>query len=701
MSWLMALLFICTLVIILYIALGAKKHMNKESSITLHNTQLNDKYSWLRDPAWPKVTNEEILQYLKEQNIKTDEFFLINSTLKEQIFKEFQSRIELEDVSPYIKKDNFLYYNRISVDQNYRVYCRKQANNASATEEILLDHNDLAKGHEFSALGAMAVSPSQKLLAYSVDFKGDEHYTIKILNLDTKTHLDDEIPNAIGQIVWHETIPGFFYSQLDDKWRHNKIFFHKLGTAPSEDILIYHEKDELFNVSVNKSGSKSYIFIMVSGHNSSECHYINMEDTQFKVHLLAPRKDEIFYQIDHNGDYFYILTNDVGDNYRVARTLTTKAAGEFWQDYIALDDKKFIDSFNLTQNYFIINYKNEGLVISDIIEISSNKVKSLNYKDDVYESYCYSTNFKEDDIRYDYSSLAQPLTIYQFNFDTENSITLKKQFMPKEFDETQYKVERIWVESENVKVPVSILYKEKLFKNDGSNPLFLYGYGSYGISIPMGFNKFIISLLDRGFVYAIAHIRGGGEMGHSWHKQAKFLNKKRTFDDFIAVSEDLILNNYSSQGNIVIAGGSAGGMLIGNVINQKPELYKAAILQVPFVDVLNTMLDETLPLTPGEFKEWGNPKEKEYFEYMLSYSPYENIKAQNYPNIFITTGLSDPRVGYWEGAKFYAKLQELRLDRNVLLLQTNMGAGHGGASGRYDYLKEKADSYVFAIKSFD
>ena len=666
----------------------------KNSHMTQNN--LVDKYSWMRDSNWPNVEDKNILEYLKNQNTLTENYFEKNEKLKAEIFEEIKSRIKLEDQSTYVKKDDYLYYSRIAADQNYRVYCRKKISD-NENEEILLDHNELAKGKKFAQLGSLAVSPDHKLYAYSIDFDGSEHYTIKIFDIKTKTYFKDEISNVIGGIIWHENLNGFFYNKLNDKWRHDKVFFHKLGTDPLEDQLVYHEKDELFNTSVMKSSSKEYIFIKVSGHNSSEYHYIDMKDQSLSPKLITLRHDEIFYDVEHNGQYFYIRTNDLGDNFRLARTLASNPSKNNWEDYIKLDPIKYLDSIDITANYLILNYKYEGLVKPEILDLNTNLVKYLKFNDPAYEACCYSTNFLENDIRYEYSSLAMPDTTYQYDWTNEKSTILKIHDVPSGFNPELYKVERLWVNTDGVKVPLSIFYKKDLFKDDGSNPLLLYGYGSYGISIPARFSRSIISLVDRGFVYAIAHIRGGSELGHDWYKQAKFKTKQRTFNDFIAATEFLVENKYSSPTKITIMGGSAGGLLIGNVMNARPELFNAAIMHVPFVDVLNTMLDESLPLTPGEFKEWGNPKEQEYFDYILIYSPYENIKAQNYPNIYITAGLTDPRVGYWEASKFYAKLKELKTDDNLLLLKTNMDSGHQGASGRFDYLKEVAEDYVFIL----
>ncbi|CAN0583650.1 unnamed protein product, partial [Ectocarpus sp. 12 AP-2014] len=496
---------------------------------------------------------------------------------------------------------------------------------------------------EFTALGAFSVSPDHKLLAYSVDFTGGEKYSIKIYNLETKEFLNDEIDNAIGNIVWHEDQTGFFYSPTTENWRRDKVMFHKLGTSNNDDKLIYHEKNPLYLISASKTSSKEYILLNISGHDSNEVYYIEMDDKTFTPKLLAKRKDRFLVSIDHGGGYFYKSTNDGAKNFHILRTESKDySIDKAWDIYIEEEKLNYLSDFDITKDYLLLNYKINGLSELIVKKLSDNKEKSIKFPDEAYTASLYSTNYEENDIRVNYSSLAKPSTVYEYNYDNEKLETLKVQEIPSGFDPKEYKVERLYIKTDGVRVPVSLFYKKSLFKKDGSNPLYLYGYGSYGISIPPAFRNSAVSLANRGFVYAIAHIRGGDDLGHDWYEAAKFLTKKRTFNDFLACAEFLAEEKYTSKGNIVIAGGSAGGMLIGNAINQKPELFKAAIAHVPFVDVLNTMLDEDLPLTPGEFKEWGNPKDKEYFEYILSYSPYENVKAQHYPHLFVTAGLSDP-----------------------------------------------------------
>ena len=666
-----------------------------------HGIKLEDEYSWLRADGWPdNIQDKKVLSYLEEENAYYKNYITPLENKKTEFFEELKGRIKLEDTSTYTKRDNYYYYSRMEADKNYPIYCRKEGS-VQSKEEILLDVNKLAEGKEFTALGAFSVSPDHKLLAYSVDFTGGEKYSIKVYNLETKKFLNDEIDNTIGNVVWHEDQTGFFYSPTTENWRREKVMFHTLGTNNSNDKLIYHEKNPLYLISASKTSSKEYILLNISGHDSNEIYYIEMDDKTFTPKLLAKRKDRVLVSIDHGGEYFYKSTNDGAKNFHILRAESKDySINNVWDIYIEEEKLKYLSDFDITKDYLLLNYRINGLSELIVKKLGDDKEKSIKFPDEAYTASLYSTNYEENDIRVNYSSLAKPSTVYEYSYDNDKLETIKVQEIPSGFNPEEYKVERLYIKTDDVKVPVSLFYKKSLFKKDGSNPLYLYGYGSYGISIPPAFRNSAVSLANRGFVYAIAHIRGGDDLGHDWYEAAKFLTKKRTFNDFLACAEFLAEEKYTSKGNIVIAGGSAGGMLIGNAINQKPELFKAAIAHVPFVDVLNTMLDENLPLTPGEFKEWGNPKDKEYFEYILSYSPYENVKAQHYPHLFVTAGLSDPRVGYWEAAKWVARLRDKKLGNNKLYLKTNMDFGHMGASGRFDYLKEAAEDLVFITDIF-
>jgi len=654
-----------------------------------------DDYAWMRDPKWPKsVDDEKILSYLKAENEYTKSFFDKRQELKNSIFEELKGRVELKDQSAYVKRDNYYYYTRIEEDQDYHIFCRRNGS-MEATEEVLLDVNKLAEGNNFVSIDGFSMSPNHKLLAYSVDFLGNEKYVIKILDLEQGKYLPDEIPNTSGSIVWHNTEPLFFYTPVNEDMRRDKVMMHKLGSNGT-DTLIFHEKNPLYFVGIGQSNDKKYMFISANGHDDDECFYIDLNHDNFKPTLLLSRKDKVHYAPEHHNGYFYIMTNDSGDNFRLGRMSVGNTA---LAEYIPMQHDKYLVSFDVTNNYLILNYKVNGLS-NVVVRDFANNEKTISFPEAAFTASGSSTNFDEDDIRITYSSLGRPDTTYVYDFLTDKLAVLKQKVIPSGFNPDEYNVERIWANNNGTLVPISLFYKKSLFKKDGSNPLYLYGYGAYGHAIDPIFRNTAVSLANRGFVFAIAHIRGGDELGYKWYEVAKFLNKKHTFDDFIACTEHLIKEKYTKANNIVLCGGSAGGMLIGAVINMRPELYKAAIAHVPFVDVLNTMLDETLPLTPAEFKEWGNPKNPEYFAYIKSYSPYDNITKQSYPHIFTTTGISDPRVGYWEAAKWVAKLRDSKLDDNLLLLKTNMDSGHQGASGRFNYLKEVAEDYVFIFDIF-
>lgn len=670
-------------------------------SFTLHNQQVTDEYSWLRDSNWPNVQEKQIIEYLQAENSYAAQFFTPLHTEKDKIFEELKGRIKLLDQSVPIKRDDYYYYTRTEEDKGYPIHCRKKYS-MSAQEEIILDVNLIAQNNKFTTVRNVSISPDHTLMAYSVDFTGDEKFTIKVYNLQTKEYLADEIKNVGGNIIWHEKLTGFFYMPLNEHFRQDKLMFHILGDRVENDKLIFAIHDPLYQLHAHKSSSKQYVFINVSGHSTNEMHVIKMEDEHLQTQLIRPLKEGIFYDINHNGNNFYIRTNEGAKNFRVVLVDINNFQNNGWDnDYIPEDPARYLTSCNITQNYLILNYRDLGLALSKIKHLKDGTEKVIHFPDAAFSAMATSTNFAEDDIRVIYSSPARPNTTYSYDFNNDKLSILKIQEIPSGFNSDEYIVERIFADNEGVKIPISLWYKKSLFKKNGSNPLYLYGYGSYGMGIPAAFSNSPISLVNRGFVYAIAHIRGGDDLGHDWYEAAKFLNKKHSFNDFIAAAEVLINQKYTSKGNIAIGGGSAGGLLMGAVMNLRPELFKAVIAHVPFVDVLNTMLDESLPLTPGEFKEWGNPKELEYFNYIKSYSPYDNITAQNYPSLFITAGLSDPRVGYWEPAKWAARLRAMKTDTNILLLKTNMDTGHQGASDRFDCLREAADDIVFILKIFN
>lgn len=657
----------------------------------------HDQYSWLRDAEWPEVKDLKVLDFLKARNEECNHFFEPLSDVQNQIFEELKGRIKEDDKTVPIKIDDYYYYSYINKGSQYWVHAREHDNK----EQILLDENLEAQSSNFFRVINHEVSSNHKYLAYCEDRKGDERYTIKVKDLITNQLLSDAIENTFGEVVWHENNEGFFYIPANEYWRPEKVMYHKLDTPVEEDRLIYHEKDSTFRVSIARTSSKQYFCIETAASNSNETYCIDMMGQDFNLKLLSTRRDDHLYYVTHHKDDFYILTNDRGKNFRLVKTPVDAEQNE-WQEIIPTSQDIYLTGVVAYKDNIVLSKKKLGLPEADIINLRNNQVHPVSFKDPAYTARVIFTTYDSPALRYVYSSLNCPNTIYEIDFQSFETKTLKVQEIPSGYNPEDYVVERIWAPSSNeVNVPISVVYNKQNFKKDGSNPLYLYGYGSYGIAIPPSFRSWVISLMDRGFVFAIAHIRGGDDLGFEWYESAKFLTKKKTFEDFIACAEHLIDRNYTAKNNIVISGGSAGGLLLGYCINARPDLYRAAVMHVPFVDVLNTMLDDSLPLTPFEFKEWGNPKQPEYYEYIKSYSPYDNIKEQNYPHIFITSGLSDPRVTYWEPAKFWAKLSEFRKNNNFLLLKTDMDSGHAGKLGRFDQLKEVAEECTFILKAFD
>ena len=667
---------------------------------TIHNQEVVDNYHWLRDYNWPKVDKQEVLDYLNSENIYAENFFASKQKLSDTIYKELIGRIKLADVSVPMRDQNYYYYTITKEESDYSIQARKDVH---GKEEILLDKNQEAKGHKYFRVGTMSLSPDENLLAYSTDIKGDEHYNVKIKNLATDTFLSDHLSDILGDIIWNETGEGFYYIKLDDKWRPNRLYYHRLGTNQEQDILLYKEEDHIFRIGIGKTTDRKFIILGISSSTSSEVRYMHADDLSHKIHTYIPRRPDHLCSIDHIHNHFYIETNDKGKNFRLVRTNNYESFHtEDGEELVPHRDDVYLTSYYLYDNHLVIQTKELGLPQITLQDYNMQNKDVIKFPDPTYSAGVSYSCHDDDGMFVGYSSMVSPSTIFKYDFASKKLNTVKVQEVPSGYDKSQYHSERVMVPSREsgIKIPVSIAYKKSLFKKDGSNPLFMYGYGSYGHAVSPTFNTNSLSLLDRGFIYAIAHIRGGDDLGFDWYESAKFLNKRRTFNDFIDTGRYLAQEKYTSVGNIAISGGSAGGMLVGVAVNEAPELFKSAIADVPFVDVLNTMLDDTLPLTPGEYEEWGNPQEKEYFDYMKSYSPYDNVTAQNYPNLYVLGGLNDPRVTYWEPAKWTAKLRELKQDSNVLIFETNMDTGHGGKSGRFEAYKELAKKYVFMLSVF-
>ncbi len=660
-----------------------------------HETQvqgvtLKDDYFWMRERS-----NPEVLDYLKSENAYLDSVLKPTEPLQKKLYDEMLSRIKETDLSVPVKRGNYFYYSRTQKGLQYPFYMRKQGS-LEAAEELLLDLNVLAGSSEYFSLGAFGVSPDHRLLAYSTDYTGDETYTLHVKDLKTGELLTDVIPNTASGLAWAEDNKTFFYTTLDEMKRPYKLFRHTLGTSPSDDALVYHEKDETFLLSIDKTRDRQFLVLHLSSKTSSEVHVLEAAHPAQPFRLVHAREKNMEYALEHYEGKFYVLTNDAAENFRLMEAPAEAPGKKNWKEVIAHRPEVRLEGLSVCRDHLIVYERALGLIRIWVRHLPSGEAHHVAFSEPVYTVWeGHNPEFETSTLRFGYSSLVTPDSVYDYDLRNRSRELKKQQEVLGGYDASCYASERVLIPShDGVKVPVSLVYRKDLRKG-GPQPLLLYGYGSYGISIDPTFSSNRLSLLNRGFIFAIAHIRGGGDLGRPWYLDGKFLKKKNTFKDFIACAEYLIEKGYSDSRKLIISGGSAGGLLIGAVVNEKPELFHGAILHVPFVDVMNTMLDPTLPLTVPEYEEWGNPAEKAYFDLMLSYSPYDNIKPQTYPHMLVTGGLNDPRVQYWEPAKWTAKLRELKTGDNLLLLKMHMGAGHAGASGRYDYLKEIALDYAF------
>lgn len=672
----------------------------------LHETKtpygdvLQDYYHWMKDKNWPKeVSDKKILDHLKAENTYTDTYFKNEQENKAKLFEEMKSRIKLADTSAPIKKGNFYYYTRTEEDKSYPIYCRKEGS-MNAEEEILLDVNRLAKGRNYTRIGSFAVSEDNKLAAFSVDFDGSEKFEVRIFDLQTKEYLPDIIQNTGNTIIFHKEKGGFFYAPRNKDHRITSVKYHELGTESKLDKLIFHEKDAKFAVGIDKTSSGEFLTIHSTTASENEIRLLPLAGDDVDQILVQPRKDGIIYSAEHNGNYIYKLTNEFGSNMSISRSHLKEIQDNIWRTYIPVDDEKYLESFDVTEDHMVLNYKYEGLPLIKILHIKEAIARIVKFPDEAYTAKAYTTNYKEDDLRINYSSLNRAGIIYTYDFDHGKLEILKEKEVLGNYNPDDYEVRRIWANNGDVRVPISLIYKRDMFKEDGSNPLLLYGYGSYGISIAPSFYTQFVSLIDRGFVFAIAHVRGGDTLGYSWYEDGKLLNKKNTIEDFVASAKHLAAENYTSEGNISIYGGSAGGMLVGAAMNMEPSLFKAVVASSPSVETLNKMLDKDLMSTPYHYSELGNPNEKEYFDYIKSYSPYDNIKKTEYPSIYAKVGISDPRVPYYSGAKWVAKLRAHQKGSNPIFLRVDMGSGHFGASDRFEWLKEFAEQFVFILDSY-
>ncbi|HXG53119.1 MAG TPA: S9 family peptidase [candidate division Zixibacteria bacterium] len=657
-----------------------------------HGRKRIDPYYWLRERE-----NPEVLAYLRAENERAERETAHLRALEDALFEEIKARFKPADQSVPYRKCGYFYYTRFEEGKEYPILARKRGS-LDAAEEIMLDGNELARGHEFFSIGGWAVSSGSDVLAYATDTVGRRVYTIHFKNLTTGETLDEAIPEATESLAWANDNRTLFYAKQDPvTLRSCRIFRHALGSDPSRDVLVFEETDETFSTYVFKTKSNRFIMIVSSQTLSQECRYLEADDPESEPRLLLARQRDHEYYVEHFEDRFLIRTNRGAKNFRLVAAPVEHPAEENWVEIVPHREDVLLSDFEVFARHLAVEERRRGLVHIRVIPWSGGAGHEL-----VFDEPSYRAGFGDNPeldtalLRIEYTSMKTPVSIYDHDMDTGERRLLKREEVLGGFDPDDYVAERLYAQADGVEVPISIVYRRGVEKN-GRNPLLLYGYGAYGLSTDAAFSSPRLSLIDRGFVYAIAHVRGGQELGRSWYEDGKLLKKKNTFTDFIACAEHLIREGYTCPDLLFAMGRSAGGLLMGAIANMRPDLFKGIVAEVPFVDVVTTMLDPSVPLTTGEYDEWGDPNDEKYFDYMLSYSPYDNVEAKDYPHMLITAGLHDSQVQYWEPAKWVAKLRELKTDRNRLLFKTNMEAGHGGASGRFRRYRETAFCYAFLL----
>ncbi|MDR6302180.1 S9 family peptidase [Mesonia maritima] len=663
--------------------------------LTIHGDTRIDNYFWLNDRENPKV-----IEYLKEENDYNEKMTAHTKQFQHKLFEEMKARIKEDDTSVPYKLNGYWYYVRFETGKNYPIYARKKES-LEAEEQILFDCNKMAEGHSYFKLTGISISPNNKLASFGIDTVSRRKYTIQVKNLETGEILPTKIETTTGSSTWANDNKTLFYTRKDEKTlRSDKIYQHILGEDPSKDMLVYHEKDETFNAYVYKSKSRKYIIIGSSSTMSDEYRILDADHPREEFKLFQKRERGVEYGIAHYKHHFYVLTNkDGATNFKLMKTPVENTTSNNWEEVIPHQKDVLIEDVDIFEHYLVLTERFQGLNRIRIMRWDEQEDYYLPFDNETYTAYTGNNpDFETDILRYGYNSLTTPASVIDFNMKTKESEVRKEQTVEDPtFQKENYISERIWATAEDgTKIPISLVYKKGLEKS-GNNPVLQYAYGSYGHTTDPSFSTSRLSLLNRGFIFAISHVRGGEYLGRNWYEDGKLLQKKNTFTDFIDCSKFLIQEKYTSAKHLYAFGGSAGGMLMGGILNMAPQLYNGVIAAVPFVDVVTTMLDDSIPLTTGEYDEWGNPNNREYYEYMKSYSPYDNVIAQDYPNILVTTGFHDSQVQYWEPAKWVAKLRELKTDKNILLFHTNMEAGHGGASGRFEALKEVAEDYAFFL----
>ena len=663
----------------------------KKPKVTeINGDKLVDNYFWLREK-----TNSAVIAHLEAENAYAAALMKPTEGLQERLYSEILSHIKQTDVTVPYRWGDYFYYTRTVEGQQYSIFCRK-LKSLDAAEQILLDLNEMAKGQKFMSVGSFAPSDDGTLLAYSTDNTGYRQYTLHVKNLKTGEMLAENI-ERVDNIAWATDNKTIFYVTEDAVTkRSDKFFRHVLGTDKSD--LIYEEKDELFDIGVSRSRDKAVILLGAFSKTSTDFRFIPANDPNAAWKIIVSRQADHEYDVDHRGDLFYIRTNKGAKNFRVMTAPVADPAEKNWKEFVAHRPAVKVEDINLFADYAVLSEWENGLEQIEIVDFKQNQRHRIVFPEPVYSTgLSNNREFNTATLRYNYQSLTTPSSVFDYDMNSRKASLLKQTEVPGGFDKNNYKAERVFATaSDGTKIPMSVVYR-KTVKLDGSAPALLYGYGSYGISIPPTFSASRLALLDRGVVFVIGHIRGGGELGEPWRDAGRMMRKINTFTDFIACAEHLVNNKYTAKDRLVIQGGSAGGLLVGAVANMRPDLFKAVVAQVPFVDVLNTMLDASLPLTTSEYIEWGNPNEKAAYDYMKKYSPYDNIHKADYPAMLVKVSLNDSQVPYWEGSKFVAKLRDFKTDKNPLILKVNMGAGHGGASGRYDAIHETAFDYAFML----
>ena len=657
----------------------------------VHGEKRQDEYFWLRKKEDPQVR-----AYLEAENVYTDLFMKPTEPLQEALYSEMLGRIKETDLTVPYRKGDFFYYSRTEKGKQYPILCRRRGS-PDAPEEIYLDQNELAKGEKFFAIGDSEVSDDGNLLAYTTDVTGFREYTLFVKDLRTGKTGAERIPK-VSSIAWAADNRTIFYVTDDSAKRPYRLYRHVLAADSSADPLLYEEKDEKFSLEVSRSRSKAFVFVNSSSLTTSEIRFVAANEPASELRVIEARRPDREYDVDHRGDLFYIRVNDRGRNFRLVTAPVSDPRSANWKEFVPHRDDVMLEAHDLFQDHLVLYERVEGLRRFRIVELANGASHSIDFPEPVYAAFSGDNHeFVTRTFRFRYQSLVTPESVFDYDMSSRERKLRKQTEVLGGYDPDRYGSERLRARaSDGTVIPISIVYRKGV-KRDGRNPLLLSGYGSYGVSNNPTFSSNRASLLDRGVVCAIAHVRGGGEMGKKWHDQGRMFSKKNTFTDFIAVAEHLVAEKWTSPDRLAIEGGSAGGLLIGAVVNMRPDLFHAAIARVPFVDVINTMLDPTLPLTVGEFEEWGDPRVREQYDYMKSYSPYDNIAAKAYPAMLVKTSFNDSQVMYWEPAKYVARLRATKTDSNPLLFKVNMAGGHGGSSGRYDKLRETAFDYAFLL----